>query len=239
MTSLVNFSGLCDYEEFRINDSEHIVLMLRDLQRQHTPVYLFFTDDQPVTSRIIEVDETQGDVVMAYTGEMSRIPRLNASGIFVVADHAHTQVQYHVESLAQRPGGVDSDFLLPLPDSLYVIQRRTSLRREIPEADHVVCLLAAGNGEPGEYPVLDISEEGLALLDVDGRFPAGAGEVLEDVVLKLPEGEVRMNLTLANRFSIYLPEQNRRVGRVGGITAGLDEAGRGILNRYLARLNSI
>jgi len=238
MTSLVNFSGLYDYEEFRITDRESIVLMLRELQRDHTPVYLFFSDERPVASRIFEVDEAQGDVVLAFTREMSRIQRLNASGIFVVADHANTQVQYHVDALAQRPVGADSDFLLPLPDSLYIIQRRASLRRAIPEADHVVCLICGEDGVVREFPVLDISDEGLALLDADSLISAEKGDVMKGVVLKLPHGEMSFDLSLANRFSIYLPEQNRRVERVGCTSAGLEETDRDTLNCYLTQLNS-
>jgi hypothetical protein len=239
MTSLVNFSGLWDYEEFRITDREHIILMLQELQREQTPVYLFFSDERPVASKIIEVAAEQGDVVLAFTNEMSRIQRLNASGIFVVADHAHTQLQYHVDALAQRLGGAGSDFFLPLPDSLYLIQRRASLRRQIPEADQVVCLIKGDDGQAREFPVLDISDEGLALLDADCLLPAEAGDVMGGVTLKLPGSEIGLNLTLANRFSIYLPEQNRRVVRVGCTTAGLGEADRDTLEHYLKQLNSL
>jgi len=237
MTSLVNFSGLCDYEEFRITDREPIVLMLRVLQREHTPVYLFFSDERPVASRVIDVDEARGDLVLAFTEEISRVQRLNASGIFVVADHANTQMQYHVDALAQCLGGADSDFILPLPDSFYLIQQRTSLRRAIPEADHVVCLIRDEDGEPRQFPVLDISDEGLALLDADALLSVDKGGGLDGVVLKLPDGDLNVDLRLANRFSIYLPEQNRRVTRLGCTTVGLKKASRDILERYLNKLN--
>lgn len=233
MASLVNFSELCDYEEFRILEQEHIVLMLQSLQREHSPVYLFFSDDKPLATEIIDVDADNGDLVLAHTEALASIRHLNASGIFVVADHANTQIQYHVDALAQRLGGEGSGFLLPLPDSLYVIQRRTSLRREIPEQDKVVCKIAGV-----DYPVLDISETGLALLDSEASLGQEAGEVLGPALLSLPAGELSLSLTVANRFSIYVPEQNRKVFRIGCISEGLEQEAQAMLSAYLDGLAS-
>ena len=97
-------------------------------------------------------------------------------------------------------------------------------------------MIDGNRGEVLEFPVLDISDEGLALLDADHVLPGEAGDALQGATLKLPGSEIRLGLTLANRFQIYVPQENRRVERVGCIMADLQQADRDTVANYLQRL---
>lgn len=230
MASLVNFDKLCDYEEFRMREREHIILMLQTMQREDVTVYLLFSEDKPLPTKLKAVDEKLG-MVLQHNDLLDTVHHINTSGIFVVADHANTQIQFHVDALAQDMSGAGSDYLLPIPDDLYLIQRRASRRYDIPDQDHVLCRI-----EGDEYPVLDLSEDGLALLDREGKLGIEASAHLAPAELSLPTGEVSLELAVANRFSIYLPDQNRKVCRIGCLAIDISDQARSRLDAYLATL---
>ncbi|MBD3671223.1 MAG: flagellar brake protein [Gammaproteobacteria bacterium] len=210
--------------------------MFQTIQREQAPLFLFFSDDVPIKTRIKHVDEVNHSLVLGYTDEMLTVQHINASGVFLVVDHAHTQVQFHVDGFAQQTSGPQGDYLIDLPNSLYLIQRRNSLRRPIPDQDKVVCRLESSHIDTTSFTVLDISDKGMALLDQDGRIEAEEGESF-DAVLTIPGHDIKLILTLANRFTIYIPEGNRRMFRIGCTLSGMSEQAQASLAQYLSKLN--
>lgn len=234
MANLVNFSGLHDYEEFRLTDSEHINLMLQVLQREEVPIYLLFTDDRPIETRILSIDPERSCTLLDYSEELANVERLNISGIFVVADHDNTQYQYHVDAMAQTLGE-SGGFMIPIPKSMYLIQQRAAPRLDIPEADRVMCRLTSPRGESVDYPVLDISHEGLALLDGDSGMEISEGP-LGTAELQLPDAHVELELTLVNQIVLYQPKMNRKLIRLGCALRFRDDSGERDLDAYLKGL---
>ena len=238
MTSLVNFSELCDYEEFRISYKEHISLMLSEVKRQASPVYLYFSAEHPVRTHIVDLNTESGSVILAYTPELSNIHRIIASGVFVVVDHMHSQIQFHIDGIAQLTGGEGSDYLLWQPDLIYLIQRRDSLRHTIPADDSVCCVLASDAIGRQEFPVLDLSDDGLAIMDKDCLLSTSKGARITEVDITLPVGTLRCELEVLNRFNIYLASEHKQVCRLGCRIRGLTKQARRLLDEYIQGLGS-
>ena len=237
MTELVNFSELCDYEEFRISYKEHITAMLREVQRLASPVYLFFSAEHPIRTHIVRVKEDTDEIVLAHTEDMSQVHRIIASGVFVVIDHMHSQIQFHIDGLAQLLEGAKSDYLVAQPEKLYLIQRRVGLRRPIPTEDVACCRIPLSTGELVNLPLLDISNEGLALLDRGCLEELAQGEEIANVRVSLPTGEISCALLISHLFRIYLAKEAKQVHRLGCRITGLDAAGSVALQTYLQRLS--
>lgn len=238
MTSLVNFSKLCDYEEFRIAQKEHISLMLSEVQRLASPVYLYFSAERPLQSQLVRIDNENNSVVLAHTDDIENVRRIIASGVFVVVDHMHTQIQFHVDGLAQLIDGEGSDYLLSLPDKLYLIQRRESLRRPIPEEDLACCRLETATGKSLELPVLDLSDDGLALMDSECALSQSRGETIADVYISLPTGRLRCELEILNSFSIYLANEHRQICRLGCRIKGMNNIDSQLYVQYIKQLDA-
>lgn len=238
MTSLVNFSQLCDYEEFRISQKEHISLMLREVQRLASPVYLYFSAERPLLSHIVRMDEKSGSVVLAHTPAIENVRRIIASGVFVVVDHMHTQIQFHVEGLAQLTKGAGSDYLISQPEKLYLIQRRVSLRRAIPADDLACCCLELTANTSLKLSILDLSDDGLALMDSECSLSHYKGETIADVYLSLPTGRVRCDLEILNSFSIYLAGEHKQVCRLGCRIHGMSQGDSELYERYIQSLDT-
>ncbi|MDH5183691.1 MAG: flagellar brake protein [Gammaproteobacteria bacterium] len=238
MTDLVNFSELCDYEEFRISYKDHISLMLSEVQRLASPVYLYFSAERPIQSHIVRMEPETGTIVLAHTPDIENVHRIIASGVFVVVDHLHSQIQFHIDGLAQLMDGEGSDYLLPQPDKLYLIQRRSHLRHSIPAKDLACCRVGSETSDRSELPLLDISENGLALLDRECLWSQSKGETISSVDILLPTGTLHCDLEILNGFHIYLASEHRQVCRLGCRIHGMDEGDSILLEQYLESLRS-
>lgn len=238
MNELVNFSELCDYEEFRISQKEHILLMLSEVQRLASPVYLYFSAERPVQSHIVRIEPESGSIILAYSADIEKVQRIIASGVFVVVDHLHSQIQFHIEGLAQLVDGEGSDYLLLQPEQLYLIQRRTSLRFTIPAEDLACCRVESETSDRSELPLLDISENGLALLDRECVWSQSKGETISSVDILLPTGTLRCDLEILNGFRIYLASEHRQVCRLGCRIHAMNEGDHLLLEQYLQSLGS-
>jgi len=238
MTSLVNFSTLCDYEEFRISQKEHISLMLSEVQRLASPVYLYFSAERPLQSRLVRIDNENDAVVLAHTDDIENVRRIIASGVFVVVDHMHTQIQFHVDGLAQLTDGIGSDYLLSQPDKLYLIQRRESLRRPIPEEDLACCCFELTTGNGLKLSILDLSDDGLALMDSECALSQSKGKTIADVYISLPTGKLRCELEILNSFSIYLAGEHRQICRLGCRIKAMNERDSQLYAQYIERLDA-
>lgn len=238
MTSLVNFSELCDYEEFRISYKEHISLMLSEVQRLASPVYLYFSAERPIQSHIVRMEPETGTIVLAHTPDIENVHRIIASGVFVVVDHLHSQIQFHIDGIAQLTDGEGSDYLLWQPDKLYLIQRRVSLRHPIPAEDLAYCHVESETSDRVELPLLDISEDGLALLDRECVWSQSKGEIISSADILLPTGTLRCDLEILNSFSIYLASEHQQVCRLGCRIHGMNEGDRVLLEQYIQSLDS-
>ncbi|MBD3610092.1 MAG: PilZ domain-containing protein [Gammaproteobacteria bacterium] len=235
MTGLVSFSDIHEYEEYLLTDHIHILIMLKQVLRESSTLYLFFSEGHPVPITISDIDEDGEFLLSDYSVELANIPRILTSGIFAVFDHANTQIQCHFTGLAQSVDGQGARFMLPLPDKLYFIQRRSSERFEIPRGEHIHCTI---DGYTDKVPVLDLSDDGLALHDELHCFDFEKDKVLTGVVLHLPGMDIPLSLRMMNRFNIYLPPSNDQVCRVGCIISQISTEHRQQIRQYLNDLEA-
>lgn len=138
---------------------------------------------------IVKIIPEKGLVALDVSANKSLNERLlGADGITFSAQVDGIVARFVADRCSEATLNGQSVFAIPIPQSLYWLQRRRYYRVPIPYARIVKCHVPLPSGQIGEFSVLNVSLLGLALMDRVGHFAGGVeiGDVFVSCKLDLP-----------------------------------------------------
>ena len=133
-------------------------------------------------------------------------------------------------------------FYLPLPASLYRVQRREYYRLMLPLSERLHCVIPINKPQAGnrmEVPVMDISGGGVRLFCTDNEIEFVLGQTYGGCQINLPEvGKINVMMTVKSLVSIS-PKPGQTIKRVGCEFKNLDNASSILLQRYVTKMQRL
>lgn len=234
MIGIVAAENPVELEQFKIDSEQSIVTIFQQLMRKSTPVYFCNSDGEKAESRILNVDASNGTVLLSLTSNYALNKKILEEGIYLVADHFSAQVQVFIPQLAQVMFQQGHVFAISIPAEIYRIQRRESFRAVIAGENSLQCDIPVGTTGSLKMPLYDISRGGIAIVDRQASLPLTKGVVLQKCRLDLPSiGQVQADLEVMSRFSYFDGEALHDVARIGCQFMGLSLGMENMLQRYI------
>lgn len=230
-------------EKYLLRNRRQIRGLLRSLIEQRALVTAHVGGrDQSFPTAVLEVDEDDDWLLLDGSPiEASNRAAEAASHLLCFAQLEKVRVRFRVEQIER----IDSDghvaFRVPLPDTLYYLQRREYFRLETPITDSPTCIFRLRDADERpqelELRVIDISGGGLAVSLANGMPLFEVNRTYWDCELRLPENPpITLPLTICSQFRQTLPNggEAMRVGiQFADLPRGADEA----IQRYIFRVD--
>lgn len=163
----------------------------------------------------------------------------NSKKLTFVSSHQQVKIQF----TAQQAGRVEYHglpaFYIPLPDSIYRLQRREYYRLPTPAATPLRCIIPVGMTsakKPCELTVMDISGGGVSLTCSETDIDLIPGNIYSDCKIDLPEvGTIYGTIEVKNLAEVTLPS-GRTHKRAGCEFKNLDGQSTIMLQRYVTNM---
>ena len=237
MVGIVSAANPMELEPFKVDSSQSIITVFQQLMRRSAQVFLCNTDGEQAESRILNVDASNGTMLLSLTGDYAFNKKILQEGIYVVADHFTAQVQFFARELAQVMFQQGHVFAISIPSEIYRIQRRESFRALIANENRLQCDIPVGSAGCLSMPLYDISRGGVAIVDKQANLPLDKGVVLQKCRLDLPAiGQVEADLEVMSRFSYFDGNELHDVARIGCQFMTLSLGMENMLQRYIDHL---
>ena len=127
-------------------------------------------------------------------------------------------------------------FYLPLPDSIYRVQRRDSFRLTPPLSEPLRCIIPANVSQKKrqrEMTIMDISAGGMKITCAEDDLDLEEGKTYENCQIKLPDvGTISVTITVRNLASLTT-KSGQLLRRAGCKFENLDGATSILLQRYV------
>ncbi|MBE0510706.1 MAG: flagellar brake protein [Chromatiales bacterium] len=225
-------------QQYLLHSPYEIETVLRDLARRAELISVYFDEGKGyilttllsvLRERRLLVLEPGADPVMNQT-------LLQAERVNCIARHQDISVRFSSGPVSQARYQGQSVLVVPIPDSLFRLQRREYYRVNTPLALPLICQLQQADASLIRLPVADISAGGLALHDPTMGFEAEIGTLFKDSRLLIPD-EVPLALDL-RLCSVYMlgEEQHPPQLKLGFAYEKPAPETAGYLRRYVTRL---
>jgi c-di-GMP-binding flagellar brake protein YcgR len=222
--------------EHGIISVKEIVSILKHIAENGTQVALYYADGNYfVLSTLLGVND-KGLWLEQSTNERDNKRILESDDLILVSTHLDVKVQF----VAKQPRSVEHQgyaaFHLPLPKTIYRLQRRESFRLEIPSTKPLRCVIPIGEPgavQPREVSLLDISTGGMKLTFAEGEIALEQGQSYENCQIKLPDMGT-ITVTMIVRGMSTLPTKSgHNIKRAGCQFINLSTAANILLQRYV------
>jgi flagellar brake protein len=224
-------------EHFSIYSKREIQFILQAIVKHGSQVALYYGNRETfLLTTLVDVD--RGGLWLEASQNADSNKRIaNSRKFYFVSAHQHVKVQFVAEQI--EPDDYDGleTFYMKLPHSLLRIQRREHFRQETPIANPLLCLVPLERlGRPGEFPVLDISNGGIALACSEHESELEEGEIYPDCRILLPDNvNIDVTIQVRNMFMISRPGGGT-IKRVGCKFINLDGKTEILLQRFITQL---
>jgi len=235
--------------ECRITSARQIQSLLREISENGLLAALYFdgANDFIMTS-LLNVDDKGLWVEQGV--DMPKNRRIAESkAITLVSLLNQVKIQFSVDGIrAEKYQGYPA-FYLPLPASLYRVQRREYYRLMLPLSERLRCVIPINQPQAGgriEVPVMDISGGGVRLSDGEVRLFSKdndiefvLGQTYTGCQINLPEvGKINVTITIKSLVSIS-PKPGQTIKRVGCEFKDIDNASSILLQRYVTKMQRL
>ncbi len=231
-------------EKYLLRSPRQIRRLLSSLIEQRSVVTAHMGGrDQSFPTAVLEVDEDDDWVLLdASANEAVNRTAEQAPYLLCFAQLDRVRVRFRVEELERIEQDGRPAFRIPLPGSLYYLQRREFYRLETPVTDSPTCIIRIP-GDAGEQPrefevrAIDISGGGMAIMLAPGMPLLEVRKNYPDCLLMLPEHPpISLPLQVCSQFKQTLANGSEgfRVGlQFGELPRGADES----IQRYIFRVD--
>ena len=223
----------------RITSPKEIEFILHYIAEKRVRVALYYGDTNDfILTTLLGVDGAGLWLEQSpNSADNQRITK--SSKLVFVSSHLQVKIQFtanHVHSVAYQ--GYPA-FYLPLPDSLYRLQRREYYRLTAPVNEPLRCVIAIEKPpkkRPREFTVMDISCGGIGLTCTETDAELVPGTSYSDCRINLPElGTI--NGTVEVKTLILLTSASGHVHKRAGCEfKNLDGASTALLQRYVMNM---
>ncbi|MBL6985826.1 MAG: flagellar brake protein [Methylobacter sp.] len=231
---------MSDLSSFSIQDSKQIVSHLLLLLKSKCLIGARFGENnESYITTLLEINAKNSTVVLDYGAKEDLNQRLlNAGKVAFDTDYNGIKVSFVGTDLKKIAYKGESAFSMPIPKSLYWMQRREYYRVKTPFSNPSYCHLMLEGREPVKLKLYDISLTGFAMLNVskeisDLMIP---GKKITQCKLVLSDsGEGMVSFEICAKYIIN-PDKLQKIQKIGckfiNLSRPLEEA----IQRYMQRI---
>jgi len=240
-----------DEKECRVTSAKQIESILRDIAETGANTALYYNAKREfIMTTVLDLDQDGLWVEPAHSStENHHITE--SRKITLVSSHKQVKVQFAVNSATRVTYDGQPALFLPMPTSLYRLQRREFFRLSLPPTEHLRCLIniekpGAGNAQDDDaapiemtvvdldVPAADISGGGIGLICMEGEFDFEPGETYTDCQIDLPEAEpIHVTILVRNIIPLYKNKFGKTLKRIGCEFVDIDGQTSGKLQRFI------
>ncbi len=181
-----NFSGKDD-DRHRVTSAREIEFILNYIAKNGSRVALYYGDGNDfILTTLLDVDS---EGLWLEQGRSDNISITESDQLIFVSSHLQAKVQFTSSRAISMEHNGHPAFYLPLPSSIYRLQRREFYRLVIPADQPLYCVIVMGKPPKKrrcELSIKDISGGGLALICAEADSELVPGESYPDCQIDLP-----------------------------------------------------
>lgn len=223
-------------KEFCIVSAKEIELVLRNIAEKESRVALYYGDATYfILTTLLDVDGT-GLWLEQSPNSRDNKRIIESDNLVCVSSHLNVKVQF----VAHHPSAVEYQgypaFYLPLPDSVYRVQRRNSFRLTPLPSEPLCCVIPTSGAQkehPMEVTIMDISAGGIKITCAENDIDLEEGKTYENCKIRLTDvGTISVTITVRHLVSLTT-KSGRILKRAGCQFQKLDGATSILLQRYV------
>ena len=224
--------------ECRVTSARQINALLLDIAESRSPVALYYDGTKNfIMTTLLDVGDKGFWVEQGTEAPINR-HIAESKKLNLVSLHKQVKVQVPVSSIRAVTHQGYPAFYLPLPTSLYRIQRREYFRLAIPSSERLCCLIPVQAGQ-AEVPIIDISGGGVRLAYAEKVIEFVIGQTYPGCQIDLPEiGKINVTLNVRNLVSVS-PKPGLEIKRVGCEFKNLENTASVMLQRYVTNMQRL
>lgn len=240
-----------DETECLITSTKQIEAILRDIAESGANVALYYNAKREfIMTTVLDLDQ-DGLWIEPANSSTENHHITESRKITLVSSHKQVKVQCVMNAATRVTYDGQPALFLPMPTSLYRLQRREFFRLSLPPTEHLRCLIniekpGAGNAQGDdakplemtvvdlEVPAADISGGGIGLICMEGEFDFEPGKTYPDCRIDLPEADsIQVTIIVKNIIPLYKNKFGKTLKRVGCEFVDIDGKTSGKLQRFI------
>lgn len=226
-------------EKFRISSPKEIKFVMQYISEKGNRVALYYDNHNNfILTTLLAVNDNGLWLEQSPNNDDNRYVAESNQLIFV-SSHLQIKVQFSVSQASSVMYQGRPAFYLPLPDSLYRLQRREYYRLMTPVTNPLHCVITKEPSpvkKPREFIIMDISCGGVGLTCTETDTELTPGQSYSDCQIELPElGTIRGTIEVKNLVTLPSKSGNAHK-RAGCEFKNLDGASMILLQRYITNM---
>jgi len=226
-------------EKLRISSQKEIKFVMQYIADRGNRVALYYDKEKDfILTTLLAVGDTGFWLEQSRNNTDNRCVAESNQLIFV-SSHLQNKVQFTVNQANSVMYQGLPAFYLPLPDSIYRLQRRDYYRLATTMTDPLHCVIAGKPSpdiKPREFIIMDISCGGVGLTCTETDVELTPGQSFPDCRIELPElGMIRGTIEVKNLVTLPSKSGNT-LKRAGCEFKNLDGASIILLQRYVTNM---
>ncbi|MDP2143586.1 MAG: flagellar brake protein [Gallionella sp.] len=214
-----------DEKECRISSAKQIESVLHNIAEAGTNTALYYNSKRDfIMTTILDLDE-DGLWVEQGRSATENHHITESHKITAVSSHHHVKVQFVVNAASSVTYDGQPAFFLPMPTSLYRLQRREYFRLSLLPAEQLRCIIDVARPKGPDtsaevtqrtMPVMDISGGGVGLAFMEGETDFVQGETYSNCQIDLPEiGSIYVTIVIKNIVPLSTNKLGKTLKRAG------------------------
>jgi len=231
---------MSDISSFSVQNPKQIINHLSLLVKNKCLLSARFgTNNESYITTLLSVNEGDNSVILDYGPKEDLNQRiLNAGKVTFDADYNGIKVSFTGAALKKITHKKDTAFSMPIPKSLYWMQRREYYRVKSPLSKSSYCQLIVEDREPVNLKLYDISLTGFAMLNVskevsDLLIPGTSISQSKLILSDAGEGLISFEICVKYIINPDKPQKIQKIGcKFNKITRQVEE----IIQRYMHQI---
>jgi c-di-GMP-binding flagellar brake protein YcgR len=226
-------------DKLRITSPNEIKFVMHYIAEKGNRVALYYGNENDfILTTLLAVDDA-GLWLEQSKNEPDKSSVTESSKLIFVSSHLHIKVQFTANKVKSMEYQGRPAFYLPLPDSLYRLQRREYFRLTTPVANPLRCVIAdkpSPKKQSREFVIMDVSCGGVGLICMETDTDVTPGQSYLNCQIELPElGSIRATIEVRNLVLLTL-QSGVTQRRAGCEFKNLDGAAIILLQRYVTNM---
>ncbi len=228
-----------DDDQYLITAPREIEFILRHIIKGGSRIALYYSNnDDFILTTLLGVDATGLWLGQSQKTDVNE-RLLQSKKLDFVSSHAQVKVQFVAESVKNATYEGQPAFFLPLPQSIYRLQRREYFRLITPVSNPLLCVIPAAETvehNPHEVTIMDISGGGVGLTCAELDTVLIPGHTYENCRIDLLDvGEFTGTIEVKNLVQLST-STGEIVRRAGCEFKNLDGSSTILLQRYVTTM---
>lgn len=228
-----------DDDKHLINSAKEIKFILKGIAEKGTHVALYYgkANDFFMTT-LLDVDGSRLWLEQSKDEAINIRVLASEKVIFVGAQHA-VKIQFAAQTPTPDIHNGNPAYLLPIPQSIYRLQRREYFRLTTPARPDLKCIISTAHvqhKQRHEVTIMDISGKGVALVCAENDIELVPGESYPGCTINIPDFGTITGTIMVKNMAVLTDENGRSFNRAGCEIQDMDNASILLIQRYVMHL---